>query len=111
MLTWNSHHVDDCIQQTAGVVNRLQELLGLVQKTTAQATDLAAEWAAQSLFELKEGQARYSFGSYVSFSHRQVSKYSWLSMTILSMYDKVYTLLESESEVKTGRICIAGLHI
>lgn len=75
MLTWNSYHVDDCIQQTAGAVNQLQELLGRVQETTKQATVLADEWAAHSLFELKEGQARHSFGSHISLPHTQTSEY------------------------------------
>ena len=97
MLTWNSYHVDDCIQQTAGVVNQLQELLGLVQETTKQANDLAAEWAAHSLFELREGQARCPFGSPVSIYHIQISKCCWSGMAILSMCHSRKYLLKVRS--------------
>jgi len=57
VLTWNSHHIDERIKDTSAAVKELQELLALVQGTTKQASDLAADWTAHSLFELKEGQA------------------------------------------------------
>jgi len=57
VLTWNSHHIDERIKDTSAAVKDLQELLALVQGTTKQASDLAADWTAHSLFELKEGQA------------------------------------------------------
>ena len=56
MLTWNSHHIDERIKDASAAVKELQDLLALVQGTTKQATDLAADWAAHSLIEIKEGQ-------------------------------------------------------
>ena len=56
MLTWNSHHIDERIKDASAAVKELQELLALVQGTTKQAADLAADWAAHSLIEVKEGQ-------------------------------------------------------
>ena len=58
MLTWNSHHIDERIKDASAAVRELQELLALVQGTTKQAADLAADWAAHSLIEVKEGQVR-----------------------------------------------------
>lgn len=56
MLTWNSHHIEERVKDASAAVKELQELLALVQGTTRQATDLAADWAAHSLIELKERQ-------------------------------------------------------
>lgn len=99
--------MDNCLQQTAGIVSQLQELLGLVQETTKQATDLAAEWAAHSLFELKEGQARLSFGSGVSSSNTQISGCCWSGMSRISICYNV----DAPLEVKMGALCIAGVYI
>lgn len=58
MLTWNSHHIEERIKDASAAVKELQELLALVQGTTKQAADLAADWAAHSLIEVKGGQVR-----------------------------------------------------
>ena len=56
VLTWNSHHIDERIKDASAAVKDLQELQALVQGTSKQAADLAADWAAHSLLEFKEGQ-------------------------------------------------------
>ena len=56
MLTWNSHHIEERIKDASAAVKELHKLLALVQGSTRQAADLAADWAAHSLIGIKERQ-------------------------------------------------------
>ena len=71
VLSWNSHRIDDYIQEVLGQIRELDEVLSTIKGNVSKTKEILKRWEANPLFDRKDGKV-YSVGDF-SEAHKALT--------------------------------------